>query len=58
MNNKYILRIFFVFILIIVSGCASIDHNGNAYVNTESKNCETYIPFYSHLKLLIKSVVN
>ena len=50
---KYLLIIAILFI----TGCMSIDANGEYCYQTDNKNCEVYIPVYTPTKLFIKSTI-
>ena len=56
--KKVAMRIFVLFLLLVVAGCGLIRSDGEQCNNEESQNCEIYIPIVSPLKLLVTSAFN
>ena len=52
------MRIFVLFLLLVVAGCGSIQSNGEQCNKDKSQNCEIYIPIVSPLKMFVASAIN
>ena len=51
------MRIFVLFLLLVVAGCGLVRSDGGQCDNKETQNCEIYIPIVSPLKLFVMSIV-
>ena len=56
--KKVAMRVFVLFLLLVVAGCGSIQSDGKQCNKEEGQNCEIYIPIISPLKLLVVSAIN
>ena len=53
---KAVLNFFMVVAFLLVSGCAGINADGGACNEAEGKDCDIYIPFFTPVKIYIKSI--
>ena len=52
------MRIFVMVALLLMTGCTSINANGDACSKAETSDCGNYVPLYSPMKLFIKSAAH